>query len=164
MNTHTLTLTSLSSTAVQYLSTIDLIDHTKLTIDISGLDNDFIPLYLKIHWGEGDTELFDNDILYYRNELGNLLFEPILDGTYTHEYYPSETALYKLLSAQVFLKYTNEGFYYALIPIQIKTKDYFESIGDMDLINTNILPTENSPSEHQFKTSADGYIIELRGN
>lgn len=164
MDTYTLTLTSLSSTAIQYLSTINLVDHTKLVIDISGLNNDYIPLYLKIHWGEGVTELFDNDILYYRNNLGNILTEPILDGIYEHHYYPSSLALYKLLSAQVFIQYTNDGFYYALIPIKVKTKDYFESVGDMDLINTNILPTESNAAEHQFKTTAEGYIIELRGN
>lgn len=160
MTTYTLALTSLSSTEVQFLSTIDLLDHTKLTLDITGLDDAFIPLFLKINWGEGESEIFDNDVITTLKNTA-FSFQPIL-STYSHEYYPSETTLYKLMSAQVYLKYANEGFYYALIPLRIRTKSFFEAIGDMDLINTNILPTEDSFSEHQFKTTAEGYIIELR--
>lgn len=159
MNTYTLSLTSLSSTAIQYLPTIDFVDHTQLTLDVSNIDNTFIPLYMKVHWGEGESEIFDNNILSKPSSI----IDPLLNGTYIHEYFPSETALYKLLSAQVLIQYSNEQKYYALIPIRIRTKDFFESILDMDLINTNILPVESNASEHQLKTYAEGYIIELRG-
>lgn len=162
MNTYTLTLTSLSSTAVQYLSTIDLVDHTILTLNIAGLDKKFTPLYLKINWGEGASEIFDNNVLATYSP--GVLYDPLLSSLYTHEYFPSEFALYKLLSAQVYVQYSTDGFYYALIPIRIRTMDYFESIGDLELINTNILPVESNASEHQLKTSAEGYIIELRGS
>ncbi len=165
MNIYTLNLSSNSTSYITHLEQLEFDDFTRLTLDLSNIVEPVLPVYVKIDWGIGNSTLYDNNI--YRtgsNQINILKYSPILTNTYYNDYYPSETALYKSLSGQVLIRYSNGDITYIVIPIRIRTYGYSESIGDLTLINTNILPIENNISEHHLKTAVDGFILDLRGD
>lgn len=164
MNTYTLSLSSPSSSYISRLDSIYFDDHTKLTLDLSNIRESIIPNYVKINWGlTVDSIIYDNDVYSSgRDDINTLRFSKVLNDTYSFEYYPSSTSLYKNLSAQVLVNYTNGDNAWFIIPIQIRTYDYFESIGDIKLINTNILPLSGNPLEYQLASTNDNQLIELR--
>lgn len=165
MNKHTITLSSSSSSHVETLSTIQFDDHTELTVDLSQISERIIPIYVKMNWGDGNEEQYDTNNIYSKDGVVNpLKFSPLLSQTYNHEYFPSETSLYKSLSAQFLVEFSDGNYCWFVQPIEIKTYDYFESIEDLKILNFNILPDELNSKEYQFKTKKDGYLIELRGN
>ena len=162
MNSYTLFLSSSGTSYIKSNSELNFDDHTLLTLSVSALNEKVLPIYLQIDWGFGNVLTYDNNIY----ESGNPIykFSPILTNTYSYEYYPSSTAMYKSLSAQILVRYSNGDYTWFVIPIRIRSYDYSESIKDLDLINTNILPNDSNTSEHQLKTSEGGFIIELRGD
>lgn len=163
MNTYNLELQSTTTSETQVLPTLQLTDFTKLSLDLSGINETILPAFLKIDWGDGNSQIFDNDLLRFGNNTVNILkFSPLLTDTYSKTYYPSSTSLYKSLTAQVLVNYINNDTVWIIIPIEIRTNDYFESIYDLNLINTNILPQESNTKEHQFITGSGGFLIELR--
>ena len=161
MNTYTLFLSSPATAYATVLPQISLDDHTRFILDAQGLAETTVPIYVKIDWGDSSMVLHDNPFAF-ANNLNIVRFSTLLNAQYTHDYLPSSTALYKLLSAQVMVKYSNSNMTHIVIPLKIRTYGYMESIGDMSLANTNILPVEGNPSEHQIRTSKDDYIVELR--
>lgn len=88
----------------------------------------------------------------------------LLNNVYDHTYYPSEKSLYRELSAQIYVEYCTGDYNWFIIPLRIRIYDYFESVYDMDLIHTNIIPLANTPKEHQFLTNFGNYCIELRSS
>lgn len=164
MNNYNISLSSNSSTYSQLLSTLEFDDHTTLEINTTGISNEVMPIYIKIDWGDGDSETFNNSIDSNRSIATVFTTSELFNKSYSHEYYPSEDTLYKELSAQVLVTYSNGNFSYFVIPILIRTYDYFESVYDLHLKHTNILTLEHNPKEHYFSTEKDGYLIELRGN
>lgn len=164
MNTYNLNLVSTNTATIETLPLIDLDDYTLLTINLEQLSETVIPIYLTISWEPNSVETYDNNLYRSGNNYTNpLRFSPLLTTEYSHEYFPSERALYKSLSAQVLVKYSNGDETWFVIPIRIRANGYFESIQDLTFINTNILPISSNKSEHHLKTTKDGYIIELRG-
>lgn len=161
MNTFTLYLSSSTPAHIEVRPTLYLDDYTNLTINTELISKKVVPIYMKIDWGDHTSVSYDN-LYLFQNDLNVMKFSTSLNGEYSHEYYPSSTALYKVLSAQVFIQYSNTDMAWFLIPIQIRTYGYVESVYDVDLVNTNILPVEKNSAEHQLKTYKDGYIVELR--
>lgn len=164
---------SLSSNSPEYTFVNDELymeDFTSLTLNLSAIDESLTPLYLKIDWGDGVLDVFDNEL--YKNYRESSIFPELLAGkfssllqnTYTHEYYPSSNSLYKSVSAQILLEYCDGSINWFILPLKIRTYDYFESIYDIKLVNTNILPESGNPKEHQFITSKDGFVIESRND
>jgi hypothetical protein len=164
MNTYTINLSSNSSNYSQKLSTTHFDDISKLEIIPHNLFSGSIPLYIVIDWGDGVSETINNSIESDRLAATVSTTHDMFYKTYSHEYYPSTNSLYKQLSAQILVFYMNGEFSFFVIPIQIRTYDYFESMYDIHLKHTNILPLEYNPKEHYFSTERDGYLIELRGN
>lgn len=165
MNTYTLNLSSPSTNYVFANPLLEFEDHTRLTLTLDSVNEVILPVFLKIDWGDGTSESFDNDLFQQgRTKVNIFRFSSILTETYSKDYYPSNTALYKSLTAQVFIDYSNGNNVWFLIPIKIRTYDYFESIYDLKLTNTNILPYAGNPTTHQLITGKDGTIIEVRAN
>jgi len=164
MNTNTTLLSSLSSNHVESFDSIEFDDLTTLSIVLSGVYSGNIPLYLKISWGDGEIETFDNDI--YEKVNGEITYFngtlPLFNKTYTHIYYPSSTSTYKSLSAQVLVEYPNNEKNWFIIPIRIRTYNYSESIGEITLINTNIIPDDGNNKEYQFNIDQGDYVVEIR--
>ena len=157
---------SLSSNNQQYISTLNTVliyDHTNFIINLDNIYNKIVPIYMSIDWGDGsDIKNYDND-LSMSNRV-DVTLGTLFKTTYGHQYYPSPTSLYRNLTAQVYIEYCDGLYNWFTIPLKIRTSDYFESIYDMELIHTNIIPTSNNPKEHQFLTNVGNYCIELRSS
>ena len=164
MTNQTITLSSDNTKTIKMFNTYILDDVVNIIINFENIDESAIPMYLKIDWGDGTIESFDNNII--RDgilHINNFNHNPIFTENYNHQYYPSDNSLYKCLSAQVLIKYFNSDESWFIIPIKIRTYDYFESIYDLTLVNCNILPTENNDKQYQFITEKNNYLLELRG-
>jgi len=165
MNTQIITLSSDSTNLQKVTSPYLLDDHTNIEILFDGITESSTPLYLKIDWGDGIVESFDNNIVGSGLDVVNTFnFNPLFLRSYTHEYYPSNNSLYKSLSAQILIKYSNLNESWFILPIKIRTYDYFESIYDLTLVDCNILPLETNGKQFQFITHKDNYLIELRSS
>jgi hypothetical protein len=166
MNTYQLNLSSNSISATQLLPEVLMDDLSTLILNLTGLNETILPLFLKINWGIGDSIIYDNNI-YKTGKSQSIIdghYSPLFMDTYSHVYYPAPESLYLSLTAQVLITYATGTITRFTIPIKITTYDYATSIGDLTLINTNILPVEDNLSEHQLKTLSGGYIIEIRGD
>jgi hypothetical protein len=64
------------------------------------------------------------------------------------------------MTAQFLIKYTNKDTTLITIPIEIRSADYFESVYDMKMISTHILP-EDGFKTHKFLTSKGNYVVEV---
>jgi hypothetical protein len=165
MNTSILALSSSSTNQTEQVSLISMDDNTIFTIDLSDITETVLPTYVKIDWGDGVVEDFNENNIYdkSRENINIFKFSPLLTNLYKHEYTPSSTSLYKNLSAQVLINYSNGDMSWFVIPIQIRTYDYFEAVGDVKLVNTNILPISDNTKEHQLITTNGKFMIELYG-
>lgn len=159
MTNYTLTLSSDDPSYVNILPLLEIDDHSTLSVDLTLINEDVPPTNVQFDWGDGLIENFDVNSIFPEG-INIFKMSPLLKDGYTHIYYPSETALYKSLSAQVLIHYCNGRYAWFIQPIRIRTFDYFESIGDLSLINTNIYPIGNT-KEHQLMTHKNQYAIEL---
>jgi len=162
MNSYTLTLSSPKPDYTHIVDVLNFEDYTKLRIDISNLSEKIIPINLKVDWGDGNSELYDNDIFVNSRDQVNIFrVSPLLTKIYEKDYFPSSTALYKNLTAQISVNYSNGDVGWFIIPIAIRSYDYFESIYDLKTYNCNILPISANSSEYQFITHIGKYVVEL---
>jgi hypothetical protein len=166
MNTKTLILSTTSSSYNKVMDTVILNDATVLNISLGDVYEDVLPISLQINWGDNNILYYDNDLYkVYRKEsiIPEVIygkFSKILKDTYSFEYYPSKTATYKKMTAQFLIKYTNKDTTLITIPIEIRSADYFESVYDMKMISTHILP-EDGFKTHKFLTSKGNYVVEV---
>jgi hypothetical protein len=160
-------LSSVATSAVEIKSEATFDDFTTLHISLSGLTEIFVPIYLKIDWGDGENESFSNTLhkVYRKDSILNEVmygkFSSIFSGEYAHTYYPSSTARYKNLSAQIYVEYSDGSFSWFVQPIKIVTRDYFESIYDIKMLDTNILPVSSNRKIHHFSIDEGGFLIEM---
>jgi len=166
MNTYTVTISSGASNIVETLQEVNLDDFTELSLDISSLYSEIIPIYLKIDWGDGDIVIYDNDIYTTITAFNiNILnANTVFNTVYTKKIYPSSSKLYKNFHIQLYIKYSNGEYSWFKLPVSVKTYDFFEAIGDLRLGNVNILPIEGNPKEYQLLTFVDNTILELRSS
>ena len=78
---------------------------------------------------------------------------------YSFDYYPSTTHTYKRTKVQFLIEYTNNNKSLITLPIEIRSSDYFESVGDIKMISTHVIPEDNIKL-HKFITDKYNYIVE----
>lgn len=159
MNTKFLSLSSVNTNQTTTFSTIGIVDHTLLTLSLSGATERIFPTHLTINWGDDGEDFFENDILQNQNIASNV-FSSLLIDTYTHEYFPSTVSTSQTLTATVSLYYTNSDISTFTLPLSIVNYDYRTSVGDVKLVNTNYL--QSGSKIHQLVTDEGGYLVELR--
>lgn len=164
MNTLTIPLSSSNTNIIESLSDYDLIDVTTLTIDLSNIYNDILPIFIIIDWGDGVTETIDNNLFKLLDFENINIFNPnpVLTTPYLHEYRPSGRALYTIYTLQVLIYYSNSEYSLFTVQLNLITNDYHESIEDLTLIGVNLLPESGNPKEYQLKAIKDNQLIELR--
>lgn len=166
MNTHTIFLSSSTTSTVLTASELVLFDNTTIYLNLSGITEEYIPTYLKIDWGDGEQDTINNSI--YKNYRTDSILYEVQFGKYSslfseevkHVYYPSVSGRYKSLSAQVLIEYSNGDYTYFLIPIKIITADYFESVYDIKHIGVNMIPVSSNTKLHTFSIDKGGFMIE----
>lgn len=166
MNTYNIALASTGTEYTQYLPEIILDDCTTVSVTLSGVSETSLPLSIAIDWGDGSPQPTVNSSYFisYRNQsiLNEVLYgrlSNILATTYIHTYVPSVSALYKSATAQIILKYVNGDTTAFYIPFNIRSAEYYESILDMSLVNTEIVSLTSNNKQFTFATDT-GYIIE----
>jgi hypothetical protein len=167
MNSKFLSLSSLSSNHTEYSSEYFLNDVTTINLLLSGVDESTIPTTLEISWGDGVVEYYENSL--YKDYKTESIFSEILYGKfskllsqqYSHVYYPSNSSLYKQLTAQIKMDYVDGSTSSWFVPIKIRSYDYFESIYDLKLIDTKILPITSNNKEFTFITDAGGFLVQM---
>jgi len=144
----------------------NLYDLTTVNLTLSRISEQIIPLYLTINWGDGNIEYFDNTL--YRNYRTESIFNEVLYNVRSsvllnvasHTYYPSVSARFKQLSAEILIQYI-DGLVCSIVqPFKITTGDYFETVGDMKHLKTNILPTDTNKKQFVFSVDRGGFLIE----
>lgn len=156
----------LESSSTAYQLTLDetlIDDHTEVSFNISNIYSNVLPLYLKIDWGDGNSEIHENDIYTLsKKDVNVLTYNPIFGKSYNHQYYPSDSSLYKCLTAQLLIHYSNGENNWFIIPFKIRTYDYFESIYDLDLYSTDIIPTYPQKIKYSFIENKNGYLVDMQ--
>jgi len=144
----------------------NLYDLTTVNFNLCRISESSIPLYMSINWGDGRVEYFNNRLYRnYRKEsiLNEVLYNvrsSVLLDIHSHTYYPSASARFKQLSAEIFIEYTDSSICSIIQPFRITTGDYFETIGDMKHLKTNILPTDSNEKQFVFSVDRGGFLIE----
>lgn len=162
MNIISSTLSAPNTNYTTVLPELVMDDYTCWCVSLSNIPESTPPLYVTIDWGDGSKRVeFDNDVYRDLHSGSSRVMSPVLYDIYTHEYFPPENTTYKRLSAQFLIHYPSEDIY-IVQPIKIRAYGFMESISELTLINTNILPLSSNPAEHQLKTKTEGYIVEVR--
>jgi hypothetical protein len=165
MNTKSIVLSTNSSSYVEVMDTLILNDATTLTVFLGDVYEDVLPLSLKINWGDDNILYYDNDLYKnYRNEsvINEIIygkFSKLLQQEYSFDYYPSTTHTYKKTKVQFLIEYTNNNKSLITLPIEIRSSDYFESVGDIKMISTHVIPEDNIKL-HKFITDKYNYRVE----
>lgn len=159
MNNYSISLSSNDSEYYAVLDSLQLYDYTKLTVNFENITEKHFPLYLKIDWGDGESEFYDNDVFGYQTTFKK---SEIINTERTHEYYPSETSLYKQISAQFYIKFTNGENTWFIQPINIRNYDFYESVEDLEVVGVEIQPNSENKKALHLKTKKDSYIIDLK--
>ena len=166
MNIQTIGFASSATALSSTLDEVKLYDLTSVTFILSGISESQVPLYLRVNWGDGNIETYENSFSKnYRVDsiIPEILYNKIssvLSNEISHIYYPSTSARYKLLSAEVNIEYINGDICSLIQPLKIITADYFESIGDMKHISTNILQLSGNNKQFMFSVEKGGFLIE----
>lgn len=166
MNNYSINLSSNSSSGYQITDELIFDDATKLNVNLLHIYEDVYPGSVHIDWGDGYTESISNEFFKrYRetsiiNEVIYGKFTKIPTTTYSHTFYPSATALYKSTTAQIRIDYVNGSNYTFNVPITIRSGDYYETIFDLDLVSTAIMPLSSNIKSYTFATEQGSYILE----
>jgi hypothetical protein len=165
MNEYTLTLAEEATNSTNILEEILLQDRTNLIVSINNVLEEYCPISIVIDWGDGDIDTEQSRLIKdYREDsiLNEVLygkFSSIFAKNYEHVYNPSTTSLFKTLTAEITVNYVNFDELVYILPLKIRTADFFESIEDIKLTNTKII---TGGKEHQFITKKSGQVIEIR--
>tara|TARA_R110002020_G_scaffold36323_12_gene109029 strand:+ start:3470 stop:4102 length:633 start_codon:yes stop_codon:yes gene_type:complete len=167
MNTYTLNVGSGSGTG----HTIDLFDITELNLDISNIPTRPFPFYIVVDWGDG-SDLFKPEMRTFRDytkdsiidEITKGLDPPFLTTTYKHIYKPSATALVQSIRLKIGAQYLDGRIREWIYCIKIRTQGFYENIGDLELVDVNLLDDVNYSSNFVFRSKVDNYIMELNNS
>tara|TARA_R110000772_G_scaffold245386_2_gene358812 strand:- start:604 stop:1116 length:513 start_codon:yes stop_codon:yes gene_type:complete len=167
MNTLKITLSSADSTSTNYVAQQSLSESTNVTLSMDGVFEDSLVRKLTIDWGDGTEieKITGGHLKTYREDsiLNEVLYgklSPLLSAEYTHDYVPSSTTLVKLLSAQILIDYTSDNASLFIIPFEIRAGSFYDSIGDLNIVQTNLIPVSSNSVNFTFSTEKDGHIIE----
>lgn len=166
MNTKTVVISATTFLPVIYLNSITLVDMTNLSFNLSNIPCGRDPIVIEFDW-YGNRSVTNTYTAHPVKGFGALLstFTQLSAKTYDYMYLPGENTLVKSFSC--IIKYTNLVFNnraavnsYAVTiiqPITIFAPSFYNKIGDMDILQTNII---NSSVLITLGTAANGGVIE----
>lgn len=161
MNTLSVSLSSENTSQTTTFPFLLMEDRTTLSYILSGITERLLPNYLKIDWGDGVIETHENDILQ-EEDLTEDRYSSIFLNKFEHEYYPSSTTTTKTLTAITTIKYINDDLSTFISPLSIVNYNYSNSIEDLHLVNTVIIPNNKDERIYQFVTKKGGHLVEMK--
>ena len=168
MNTFSLALSTSQSALTATGEQLNLFDLTEVSLDIVNIYKNIFPSYISIDWGDG-TDIEEPELTTFRTYRTDSIFDEITKGlapvflskTYKHVYKPSATALIKSMDLKIGIQYINGNITEITYPIKVRTEGYYENIGDLELIDSNILQDVNYSSNFVFRGKVDDYVLEV---
>lgn len=167
MNSYAISLSSATTNIVSFIGTTYLTDVTNVTIDLLGVYDKILTSRILIDWGDG-SPIENYDRSFFKDYKTDSIFPEILYGkesvllsnTYSHVFYSSDSTLQLVLTAQLTIVYTDNNQARFVIPISISSGSFYDTIYDLSLVGTNLLPLSTNPINFVFAIEKDGYIIE----
>ena len=171
MNSYNLSLSTTTAALTSTGHNIDLFDVTELNLDIVNIYHQVFPYYISVNWGDG-SDLFEPEIKTFRDYRKDSIIDEITKGiapvflatTYKHIFKPSATSLVKSVNLKIGCQYITGEITELTYPINIRTEGFYESIGDLELIDVNLLDDVNYSSNFVFRSKVDNYIMELNNS
>ena len=170
MKTFTINLSSDTTGDTHLLDEVVLTDATQVFIDLYRVEthND-PPLFLNIEWGDGSDRviascnftatLFNSDEVSAVTQVENIQLYDILIKQYSHVFTPSTTCLTKKLSCYISIEHLiSNATTRFIIPLKIVTPSYYTKIGDMCILQTNII--SNNTILYTIGTENDSSVVE----
>jgi hypothetical protein len=167
MNSYTLNISSTTTGTTTYLTEIDLFDVTTFNLDFNNVTQPILATRLLLDWGDGSAvEEYEKSL--YKNYRTSSIFSEILYGregtlltdTYSHIFYPSNKTLQLKLSSQIVIVFADNTQNRYIVPLNIRCGSFYETIYDLNLVDTNMLTISTNNINFVFTTTQDGYIIE----
>ena len=150
MNTYTVTITgnTLSLPNTVYYDEVVVKSDTEFTFDLTAIEFSFNNiLRLDVDYGDGsDLEKYTFDV-GVSHEISPITYEIALYGGYSpakilkHVYTPINDAYFTQLSASLLLQYGNFDYTKIIIPIKIAQPSYYEALGSIDILDTQVIAT-----------------------
>ena len=171
MNSYTLSLSTTTAALTSTGQNMNLFDVTELNLDIVNIYHQVFPYYVSIDWGDG-SDLFEPEIRTFRDYRKDSIIDEITKGlapvflttTYKHIYKPSATSLVKSIDLKIGIQYITGEITELNYPIKIRTEGFYENIGDLELVDVNLLDDVNYSSNFVFRSKVDNYIMELNNS
>jgi hypothetical protein len=170
MKTFVINLSTNTTGDIHILPEVVLTDATEVFIDLYEVETrNNPPLFLNIEWGDGSESIttgsnftatpLNSDLVSAATQAQNIQLYDILIKQYSHVYTPSTTCLTKKLSCFISIEHlTLNNQTKFIIPIKIITPSYYTKIGDMAILQTNII--SNNIALLTLGTENDSSIIE----
>lgn len=125
---------------------------SSVTFVLTGINEEYNnALFLEIEWGDGSAkEYYQKDLIFdYREES---IFNEILYGKvggsiatfYNHTFFNNATSYNIALSSQFLLTFSNGSTLLIIQPVGVFKNSYYDEIGDLNLLNTQITPTSSN--------------------
>jgi hypothetical protein len=133
---------------------------SSVTFVLTGINEELnSALFLEIEWGDGSArEYYQKDLIFdYREES---IFNEILYGKvggsictfYTHEYYNNLSSYNVALSTQFLFTFSNGATLHIIQPIGVFKNSYYDEIGDINILSTQITPTTGNYTFINFES------------
>ncbi len=163
MTTQTIYLSSNIASTLVVSPTAYMYDITTLVLSTSSIYIEKPVISIAINWGDGtDTEYHINDFFAGQADSLNTIsfgYDYTIIKPYSYQYSPSNTALTRLLSAQLLVNYYDNTSCRFLIPINITNPSLVNKVGDLNIIGVNTL-TLSDEYIISLHTANDGYVID----
>ena len=143
---------------------------TSIKLDLLNVDESIFKVKtLNIDWGDGSVEEHKFNIFldYYNesiipevvyNKQGSVCLE------YTHTFNSSQTAYFTLYYINVDLIYFNGNKGRATIPVRVSKPSMYDRVGELKLINNQILPLSSSNTLLNIQTEKEYFVIPMITN
>lgn len=143
---------------------------TSIKLDLLNVDESIFKVkYLNIDWGDGTTEKHRFNIFldYYNesiipevlyNKQGSVCLE------YTHSFNSDQSAYFTLYYISVTMLYFNGIVGKVTIPVKVSKPSMYDRVGELKLINNQILPLSSSNTLLNIQTEKEFFVIPMITN
>lgn len=165
METFTISLSSGTTNHMETTAVVELYPNMTLLLDTIDIYNDVYITRVRVDWGDG-SDIYENDGSHRMIYREDSIIDEVLYGVDNiqainhHTYKPATDTLYKLLTAQAAVEYSNGDMSIFNIPISVKAEGFYDVIDDLNIVDTNIIDVESNNINYILSTLGDGYIIE----
>lgn len=157
-----------------YYDPVNFKGSSSVTFILTGINEELnSALFLEVEWGDGTSkEYYQKDLIFdYKEES---IFSEILYGKvggsiatfYTHEFFNNLSSYNVALSTQLLFTFSNGVTIHIIQPVGVFKNSFYDDIGDLNLLNTQITPTSSNYTFVNFegKNNKQTYVGIMSSN